>query len=141
MPPIGHVFPTLTQLSSLPSSPFPNPFLLRRLCHLYLSFYHLPRHILHTSLSLLRLRPVTHLARPHGRQQLPHHPALRPLHPLFEPVPSQTLVIPIDLPAVRLAVLLRVPLGGLDGGAGVDEEERRHGEGGERGGDGLFGGE
>lgn len=39
--------------------------------------------------------------------------------------------MPADLAAVGFAVFLCVELGGADGGAGVDEEEARHGEGGE----------
>lgn len=38
--------------------------------------------------------------------------------------------MPGDLSAVRFAVGLCVALGGADGGAGVDEEEGGHGEGG-----------
>lgn len=50
---------------------------------------------------------------------------------------AERLVPPADLPAVGFAVGLGVALGGFDGGAGVDEEEGGHGEGGEGGDDGL----
>lgn len=48
-----------------------------------------------------------------------------------------TLVPPADLSAIRFTVLLGIALGGLDGGARVDEEETGHGEGGKRGGYGA----
>jgi hypothetical protein len=46
-------------------------------------------------------------------------------------MPPHALLVPAYLSAVGLAVLLGVELGGADGGAGVDEEEAGHGEGGE----------
>lgn len=45
-----------------------------------------------------------------------------------------TLIPPADLSAIGFTVLLRIALGGLDGGTCVDEEKARHGEGGEWGG-------
>jgi hypothetical protein len=50
---------------------------------------------------------------------------------------SPVLIVPIDLAAVGLAMSLGVPLGRVDARPGVDEQQRRHGEGGHRGGDCL----
>lgn len=53
-------------------------------------------------------------------------------------MPPQALVVPVDLATVGLAMFLRIALRGLDRGAGVDEEERGHDEGGERSDDCLL---
>jgi hypothetical protein len=53
-------------------------------------------------------------------------------------VPPHTLPVPADLTTVGFAVFLCVELGGADRGACIDEEEARHGEGGEGGHYGLL---
>ena len=53
----------------------------------------------------------------------------RALDLLGVPVTPQRLVAPADLAAIGFAMLLGVQAGGLDGRAGVGEEEAGHGEG------------